>query len=365
MAMLTAILILLGGLALLIGGAELLVRGAVGLAQTLGVAPILVGLTVVAFGTSTPELVVNLVAAYRGQAEIGFGNIVGSNIANIGLLLGITGLLRPIVVHGVLVRREIPMMVLATFLVLVQGEDRLLTGRSENVFDRDDGITLLLLFCVFLFYTVGDALRGGLNNPHEPVERVPQSERPQGAETAALPHAAEGAGEGEGRAAEIKAGGVAESAEKGAAGLLKFAGLIAGGLVLLVVGGQLTVSGATTLARSLGVSEVIIGLTLVAVGTSLPELATNLVAIVRKQGDLAVGNIVGSNIFNLLFVMGITATISPVKIPESGVVDLMVMTGFALLLVPLAMVRRRIDRFRAAVLLAAYLGYIVWLAMRG
>lgn len=349
-----ALLLLILGLVLLIGGAELLVRGAVGLAQALKVPAIIVGLTVVAFGTSTPELVVSLVAALKGQGSISFGNIVGSNIANIGLLLGITGLIRPIVVHGVLVRREIPMMALASVLVLVQAEDRFLTGRTVDVFDRDDGITLLLLFCVFLYYTVGDALRGGLNNPHEPAREVPKS--------AAVKHAGEGDVAAD--APPIPPEGVSPPAT-GTVALLKLVGMVIAGLAVLVLGGQLTVTNATTLARAMGVPEVIIGLTLVAVGTSLPELATNLVAIVRKQGDLAVGNIVGSNIFNLLFVMGVTATVSPVSIPAGGVVDLFVMLGFTLLLAPLAMARHRIDRAGAGILLACYVGYVVWLAVRG
>lgn len=318
------------GLALLIGGADLLVRGAVGLAKALGVAPVLVGLTVVAFGTSTPELVVNLVAAYRGQSAIGFGNVIGSNIANIGLLLGITGLLRPITVHGILVRREIPMMLLGSVLVIVQAEDMWLTGRPANVLDRDDGLTLLLLFCVFLYYTVAEALRGG-----------------------------------SGDAQDVGADGEESGpVERGAKAYAKFAGLIVAGLALLVVGGELTVSGATGLARALGVPEAIVGLTLVAVGTSLPELATNLVAIVRKQGDLALGNIVGSNIFNLLFVLGITNVIAPIPLPESGIVDLFVMLGFTLLLFPLATVKRSIGRRDAGVLLVAYVGYVVYLATR-
>ncbi|MBX3386271.1 MAG: calcium/sodium antiporter [Phycisphaeraceae bacterium] len=324
------LLTLVFGLALLIGGAELLVRGASGLAKALRVAPVLVGLTVVAFGTSTPELVVNLVAAYRGEQAIGFGNVVGSNIANIGLLLGITGLLRPIAVHGILVRREIPMMVLGTVLVIVQAEDQWLTGRGSNTFERDDGLSLLLLFCVFLYYTVSEAVRGGGHDQGVglPVERHD------------------------------------DTTPRASAALAKLSGLIILGLAILVVGGELTVRGATGFARSLGVSEVIIGLTIVAVGTSLPELATNLVAIFRKEGDMAIGNIVGSNIFNLLFVFGVTASIAPVPLPPGGMVDLAVMTAFSLALVPMALVGRSIGRGRAGLLLLGYAGYVTWLALR-
>lgn len=318
-----SVLLLLVGLAGLIGGGEVLIRGAVGMARRLGVPELLVGLTVVAFGTSTPELVVNLVAAGRGNAEVGFGNVIGSNTANIGLLLGITAMVRPLSVHLGVVTREIPMMLLASFAALVLAEDRLLTGRAGDVFDRDDGIMLLLLFGVFLYYLLVDAL-------HQ--RRVEAQLRPDEAEPMGW----------------------------GRIGLLTVVGLI-----LLVVGGELTVRGATGIARALGLSDVIIALTLVAVGTSLPELATSLAAARRGNTDVAIGNIVGSNIYNLLFIFGLTSTISPIRLPVGGTIDLLVMIGFSVLLLPMAITdRRRLTRAEAGVLLLLYGGYITWLAVR-
>ena len=303
---------LLGGLALLLLGGAWLVKGAVALAERLGVPALVIGLTVVAFGTSTPELVVNLAAAYRGDASVGFGNVVGSNIANIGLLLGITALYR----------------VLA---VLVLAEDRLLTGREIDRFDRDDGIVLLLLFGVFLYYTLVDALRS----------------RNQGFEVVGT----------ESNGVEA----VVESSMSMGASL----GLVVGGLLLLIVGGQGTVVGATGVATALGVPEVVIALTVVAIGTSLPELATCLVAARKGQTDLAIGNIVGSNIYNLLFIFGTTAAISPIDLPAGGIVDLLVMAGFSVALLPLALSGKSLSRVEAGALLLCYGGYVAWLATRG
>ncbi|MEO1235511.1 MAG: calcium/sodium antiporter [Planctomycetota bacterium] len=316
---------LLTGLGALLVGGEWLVRGAVALARQLGVPPLIIGLTVVAFGTSTPELVVNLLAAWRGNSEVGFGNVVGSNVANIGLLLGLTAAYRTLSVQHAVIVREVPMMLLGTLAVLVLAEDRLLTGRAVDRFDRDDGLILLLLFGVFLYYLLGDALRARKTDASDLSAGLP------------------------GPPAENAGGG-------GRAGLW-----VLGGMVLLVVGGQLTVTGATGLARAAGVPEVVVALTLVAVGTSLPELATSLIAARRGQTDVAIANIVGSNIYNLLFVFGLTATVRPISLPAGGVVDLLVMAGFSVMLMAMAMTGRSIRRAEAAVLLACYVGYVVWL----
>ena len=319
-----SVLLLVVGLGLLIVGGELLVRGATALARRLRIAPVIIGLTVVAFGTSTPELVVNLAAAFRGQSEIGFGNVIGSNIANIGLLLGMTALYRPLAVHRSIVSREIPMLVLASVAAAVLGLNAFLDGASDS-FARSDGLILLLLFAVFLYYTVNDAI--GQRQSDEIIDAGPQEST-----------------------ADMRG--------------LMIAACIFGGLAVMVVGGELTVRGGSDLARSIGVPEVVIGLTLIAVGTSLPELATSVVAARRGSTDMAVGNIVGSNIFNLLFIWGITTTIAPSDVPVGGVVDLLVMTGFALILLPMARSGRTISRIEGGVLLVLYGCYIAWLAMR-
>lgn len=314
-------LLLILGLAVLIAGGRALVEGASALAVRLGVAPILVGLTVVAFGTSTPELVVNLAAAFRGATEIGFGNVVGSSIANIGLLLAITAVVTPLTIHRTLVIREIPMMILAAGAALVLGGGAFL-GEAVSGYTRGDGLMLLLLFVVFLYYTIGDALR------------------PQADVAVTVPALVESRPDN------------------------RTWSLIGGGLLGLVVGGELTVRGAMGVAAAVGLSEAVIGLTVVAVGTSLPELATTLTAARRGQGDIAIGNIVGSNIFNLLFIWGTSVTIEPSAMPDGGVTDLLVMTALSLVLLPMVISQNRLSRTEGVFMLVGYAAYIGWLAAR-
>jgi cation:H+ antiporter len=322
------LLLLLVGLATLIAGGQLLVRGASTLAGRLGVAPVIVGMTVVAFGTSTPELVVNLAAAIRGDSAIGFGNVVGSNIANVGLLLAITALAYPLVIHRSLVSREIPMMLLASVAAVVLGLNSLTEGGTDR-FTRGDGLMLLLLFGVFLYYTLGDALRQRDSDAYFATPAV-------------------------------TTGGETPSAIPG----VRLAVLIVGGLLLLVGGGELTVRGALGFAQSVGVPDVIVGLTLVAVGTSLPELATCIIAARRGQTDMAVGNIVGSNIFNLLFIWGLTVTVAPTDLPAGGRIDLLAMTVFTAALLPMALTQRKLSRFEGGLLAVGYLVYIALLVLR-
>jgi cation:H+ antiporter len=319
--------LLIVGFVLLLGGGDALVRGASALAASLGVPPVLIGLTVVAFGTSTPELVVNLAAAFRGSTEIGFGNVVGSNIANIGLLLAITAIVSPLAIHRTVVIREIPMMILACAAALVLAGGGIL-GEEVAGYARGDGLMLLLLFAVFLYYTIGEALA---HRDARPALEVPMP------------------GDG--------------SPERDPTGRWT-AVLVIGGLAALVAGGEATVRGAIGVAEGIGISEAVIGLTVVAIGTSLPELATTLTAARRGAGDLAVGNIVGSNIYNLLFIWGLSVTVAPSAIPAGGAIDLIVMTGFALLLLPMATSRHSLSRFEGVVLLATYAGYVGWLVVR-
>lgn len=320
-------LLLLAGLGILIIGGELLVRGATMLSARLRIAPVIVGMTVVAFGTSTPELVVNVTAALRGDSTIGFGNVIGSNIANIGMLLAVTALAYPMVVHRSIVSREIPMMVLASVAIIVLGLNSLTEGTADR-FTRGDGLMLLLLFGVFLYYTLADAIHQRDSNELF-ANLTPKSD-----------------------------------SQPGVASAFRTMIYICVGLGLLIIGGILTVRGGVGLAGAVGVPQVIIGLTLIAVGTSLPELATSIVAARRGHPDMAVGNIVGSNIFNLLFIWGVSVVIAPTDLPVGGRVDLLVMTGFAVVLLPMALTHRRISRIEGGLLLLGYSGYMVWLALR-
>ncbi len=337
--LLDAVLVILG-LGLLLAGGDALVRGAVALAARLGVAPVLVGLTVVAFGTSAPELVVNLLAAWRGSPDLGFGNVVGSNIANIGLILGAAALVTPAVVHPTLVRRDIPLLVGVSAVALILGT----VSPFGEGFGRGDGIVLLGFFLLFL----GLALRQALNEraltrrpgPAAPGVRVSEKDVKGGRKGG-------------------KGGGVEGGPGAGRILVLHVLGL--GGLVL---GGELTVRGATELATTFGIAEAVIGLTLVAVGTSLPELVTSVLAARRGQADVAVGNVVGSNLFNLLFVWGTTVTLAPSVLPPRGEVDLVALLGFALVLLLLVRWQPRIPRWGGALLLLGYLAYVAWLPVR-
>lgn len=315
------ILILCGGLVLLVGGGDALVRGAASLAGRFGISPLVVGLTVVAFGTSAPELAVNVTAALSGSGELSFGNITGSNIANIGLVIGVTALFSPVGMHRAVITREIPMMTLASLVALVMGLDlKLGDGAARDAFGTADGLVLLLLFCVFVYYTVNDAMR---------QRNVPKEEQ--------HPRV---------------------SLSMGTSILFTLLGLAGLGL-----GGNVTVRAAVEVARALGMSEALIGMTIVAIGTSLPELVTSLVSVVRGETDLAVGNVVGSNIFNLLFVLGITSVIAPVPLPAGGQFDLVFVTVLSMILLPLARnPKQAIPRVGGLLLFASYVGYLVYRA---
>lgn len=315
------LLILAGGLALLLLGGYALVQGASGLASSFGVSQIVIGLTVVAFGTSAPELAVNLTAALRGSSGLSFGNVIGSNLANLGLILGTAALVRPLVIESRVVAREIPMMLLATSAVAVLGLAADLSLRPGS-YDRADGSVLLLLFGVFIYNAVRDVL---------------QARRPD----AVIEEARMTAERREPRRKRIQNG------------LLTLLGLAG-----LYLGGELTVAGATGIARSAGLSEAVIGLTVVAVGTSLPELVTSVIAAMRGQEDIAVGNVVGSNIFNLLMILGVSSAVSPVEVPSDGVWDLAALLLLSLILLPLSMTSgRTLVRWEGALFLVAWVGY--------
>ncbi len=309
-----AVIFLFLGLVLLYFGAEGLVRGSSSLALRLGLSPLVVGLTVVAFGTSSPELVVSLKAALDGQSAISVGNVVGSNICNIGLILGLCAIITPIATNSQVVRVDIPIMLgitVVTLFVLADGH----LGRPE-------GILLAALLVAYVVFSIGLARR-------QPADAL-------GAEF--------------GEEVKISKRGLAVDVL-----------MVIGGLVLLVFGARFLVDGAVIIARTLGWSEALIGLTIVAIGTSLPELATSLVAAVKKETDIAVGNIVGSNIFNLLGILGITAIVHPLQGDGVGMVDFAVMAAFSLVLWPIAFHQQRITRPEGAALLAGYVGYLFWL----
>jgi len=307
------------GAGLLYWGADWLVKGAAGLARELGVRPVVIGLTVVAYGTSMPEVVVSGAAALGGKGAIALGNVVGSNIANLGLILALTALVSPPLVEGTLIKKEVPVFAVTAVLVPLL----LLNG----VVSRYEALLLLAMGALFTWWTLRGALEAG---PDEPL--VAQTSE--------------------------------EATARAAAGKRwKLAALSSTGLALLLAGGEGFVRGATGVARSFGISEWVIGLTVVAVGTSLPELASSLVAAVRGHAGLAVGNVVGSNIFNILFVLGSASLARPIERSLGEMrADLAVLVGFTLAGVVSLRGHRHVSRLEGALLLGAYAAYVAFLA---
>lgn len=311
--MLLTTVFMLIGLLLLTAGAEGLVRGASSLARRLGLSPLVIGLTVVAFGTSTPEFVVSLQAALDGNGDIAIGNVVGSNIGNIALILGGAACIAPLRVQAQIIRTEVPIMI---------GVSLLLSGLLiDGHIGRIDGLLLTLGIVVYTVTTVWRARQ----------ETAPAV------------------------AAEFDAGVPAQHAP--------WRDLLytAGGLGLLIGGAQLLVSGAVAVAEQIGVSQAVIGLTIVGIGTSLPELATSVAAAARGEGDIAIGNIVGSNIFNILGILGVTALVQPLSSSGLSYVDFAVMVGLAVLLLPVMRTQYTLSRTEGGVLLAIYGGYLIYL----
>lgn len=315
------ILLFVAGGVLLIAGAELLVRGASRLAVAAGISPLVVGLTVVAFGTSSPELAVSVGSAYAGQPDVALGNVVGSNILNVLFILGLSALLVPLVVAQQLVRLDVPLMIAASAMVMILALD----GRIGRV----DG---LLLLAGIAGYT---------------IFQIRQSRR----ETAAV---------------QRESADAVASGRAGRSPWLLNIGLVAVGLGLLVVGAQWLVEAAVATATTLGVSELVIGLTIVAAGTSLPEVATSLLAALRGERDIAVGNVVGSNIFNLLAVLGAGSLASPEGIrvsPGALTFDIPVMIAVAVAALPISFTGYTIARWEGAVFLAYYVAYTTYLVL--
>ena len=320
--MLSAVTLIVG-LLLLVGGGALLVRGASDIATSLGVSPLVVGLTVVGFGTSSPELVVNVLGAMNGATELAFGTVVGSNISNLALVLGAAALIAPIRIESGLVRRELPLLLLGTTMLAVMALDEVLEGRPSSI-GRSDSVILVLLFGVFVYTNVLDFYR---------VKR----QDPLLAEVAGYPLSAP----------------ETTSAWRWPMTVV--------GIGLLYAGGRLTIDGSTELAGLLGIAPTIIGLFVVAIGTSLPELVTSIIAALRNEPDLALGNIIGSNLFNSLIVLPAAGLINPVPIPHGGIADLVVSWARAAVLLPVFFLKQaRLGRTVGVCLLLAYAVYAAW-----
>lgn len=314
------------GILLLIGGGTALVAAASQIAERLGVSPLIIGLTIVGFGTSAPELIVNLDAALRSETALAFGNVIGSNISNLALVLGAASLFRVIEIEGTLVRREIPLLLLVTSVIMIMALDGVLEGSTSRI-GRSDSIVLLLLFGIFVYMMMQDLLLARKKDTLLTEIR----EHPAIVSTAP-----------------------AGSSRR--AGLLLILGF-----VLLFLGGEMTVRSSVALSEQLGISTALIGLFVVAVGTSMPELVTSIIAAMRNESDLAIGNVIGSNMFNSLMVLPAGGLVSAIPIPDGGLIDLGLSWILTAALVPIFFLgKARLGKGTGLTLLVIYFAYVAF-----
>jgi len=312
--------LLLIGFALLIKGADYFVDGSSNIARLLKIPPILIGLTIVALGTSSPEATVSIIAALGGNADVAVGNVVGSNIFNITIVIGVAAFLFPLKVQSETIKKEIPFTLLASIVMLVLMSDIALQGFSSNVLTRSDGIIFLIFLSIFMYYVIELGLRSRQN--------------------ATLTQ-------------------VTENVKWGKNILITLVGLAA-----IIFGGDLVVDNATKIAYSLGMSETLVGLTIIAIGTSLPELVTSISAALKKESEIALGNIVGSNIFNILFVLGASSAITPIAVNDKVFIDVIIMIALTLVLLVFARTGFKIGKREGLMLASAYVIYLVYVILR-
>jgi cation:H+ antiporter len=316
-----SVALLVFGFVGVIKGADFLVDGASSIARRFGISPLAIGLTIVALGTSAPELVVNVIASVQGNSDLAIGNIVGSNIANIFLILGVAAIILPLRVSRGTAYKEIPLALLASILLFVLPNDELIDRMGVSALTRIDGIVLFSFFMIFVYYTFGISRVTG-EKDQAVIPRMPT----------------------------------------------KLAVLyIVFGLVLLPVGGKFVIDSATSIGLALGLSEVFIGLTIVALGTSLPELATSVVAAYKGHADIAVGNAIGSNIFNIFWILGLSSLIQPIPFSDAANFDIIIATLAVLMLFAFLFLgkRHQVDRWQGILMVFCYIFYIGFIAVRG
>ncbi len=310
------ILFLIGGLILVVFSANWLVNGASSIAKSFKIPDLVIGLTIVSIGTSTPELAISIISALNGNTDIAVGNILGSNISNILLILGLSAMVYPLTIQKNTQFKEIPLGILAILLIGIMGNDIFFDHGTNNVLTRIDGLVMLCFFVIFMYYTF--QIAGNESSKAEEIKQQP---------------------------------------------LWKSVLLVIAGVAGLYFGGKYFVEGAVNIARLLGISDSVIGLTIVAVGTSLPELATSVVAAYKKNSDIAIGNVVGSNLINVFFILGLTATISPLPLNKFANIDISVAMLASLLLFfsTIAIGKREIKRIEGAIFTIIYIIYLVYL----
>ncbi|WP_243109411.1 calcium/sodium antiporter [Anaerophilus nitritogenes] len=313
-------IVLLSGFVFLIKGADYFVDASSNVAKILRISPIVIGLTIVAFGTSSPEAAVSIKAAMNKTSGIALGNAIGSNMVNMTLILGVTAMIRPLTVAKETIRKEIPFTLLSSVLMLVLMMDQKLQMHTKNELTRGDGFVLLFFFIIFLYYLLEVAANSLEKNETE------------------------------------------ENIQIGSMKKNIFIGV--GGLGAIILGGEFVVRSSTKIAIDLGLSETLVGLTITAIGTSLPEMITSITAAIKKQSDIAVGNIIGSNIFNIVFVLGVSSTVATIPIDPRVFTDVILMIGSTILLFIFSKTQYELSRKEGFFLFLSYIGYIAFILIR-
>ncbi|MCC3867041.1 calcium/sodium antiporter [Terrisporobacter mayombei] len=312
-------IILLIGFLFLIKGADFFVEGASSIAKRFNIPSLIIGLTIVAFGTSAPEAAVSITAAMRGQNEMAIANVVGSNIFNILFVVGVTAMIRPIYVQKSTILKEFPFLLLSSIVLVILAYDVKFQGYNENILTRADGLIFIVLFIIFIYYLIDMAINSNdeTNEENYKIMSLPKS-------------------------------------------IL----LSIGGLLGIIIGGDFVVNSASNIAIAWGMSENLVGLTIVAVGTSLPELATSIIAAKKGESDIAIGNAVGSNIFNILFVLGVSSYISNVPVQVEAFTDMLVMIVSTLIVYLLAISNRKISKVEGMIINLLYIAYFIFIIYR-
>lgn len=313
-------ILILVGFILLIKGADYFVDGASSIAKTFRIPTLIIGLTIVAFGTSAPEAAVSITSALQGQNEIAVGNVVGSNIFNLLLVVGVAAFIYPLSVKKSIIVKEFPFTLLSGFVLLVLAQDIMFQGATANVLTRADGIMLLVLFGIFMYYLIELALTTRTEvNEEDDIKPMP---------------------------------------------IGKSVLLSVGGVVAIVIGGKLVVDSASTIALAWGMSQSLVGLTIIAIGTSLPELVTSIVAARKGESDIALGNVIGSCIFNVFFILGMSATIHPIAVSTEVFTDMTIMLIVTIVTYIFAVTKKNISKIEGIILVLTYVAYMTFIIMR-
>ena len=314
--------LLIAGFILLVKGADFFVDGSSSIAKLLKIPSIVIGLTIVAFGTSAPEAAVSIIAGINDSNDIAMGNVIGSNMFNLLVVLGVSAAIKPVQIKDQIIKKDYPFMIIATVLLLVMSYDVLLGGETANRISRGDAIILLVFMGIFLYSVISSALRSRKENIDSGEDDIPSY------------------------------------------GVVKSLLFTIGGLAGIIIGGQFVVDSASDIAIRFGMSQTLVGLTIVAVGTSLPELVTSIVAARKGESDIAIGNVVGSNVFNILFVLAASAVISPMNINAQCLTDLLILMAVTLVTYIFCVTKKRVNRAEGIVLTSVYVIYLAYAIIR-